>query len=713
MAAALAPPGAAPVAAGAAALPPASNAPAPASNAPTAFPLLDLPPCVLARVVGSGGIEEQAQWATVCGALKAAAEASLSRRVGWACTEAEGASDERIATALGFLSSHCPRLKRVAVVGPREAPAAAAAADPAAAAADPAAAPAAPAGPLPAALRRLAGGCRTLAHVALVNVDVGDAELRALAGSCGSLRGVALGRTNGAARGGGATDAGLAALAAGCPLLQGLALLRCAAVTDAGLAAFSSSRALRALTLHLCPRVTAAGLVAFASAHAERLRRLDLAPGDERGAPVPSFFDAAAAAAVAARCAALRSLRVSEQHLARPALDDGALATVVRGCGALSEVDLSCVEAGDGLLCALAASAAGALRVLRLDRTLACDEGLAAVAAACGGLQELRVVGLCPHVYSLPVERGVPGMTEAGLRAVSAHCRALTALEVSALAPDPAAQPPADAAAGQGAGAGGAGGPDGERDEGEAADPFAAQLPPPPPPLPPLPRAPLLPAASCAALSRLSLDWLKMEPGRVQGALAATLAECSGLARLSLAGYQGDVAELLSALASAGAPLAHAGLQHSRATDAALAALPAAFGRTLASLRLAYCRAITDTGLAAAGKLPKLASLDLYQVPSVSPAAVAGLVGSMPALRELWLGHHTGACARGAAAGGGAGHHRFGSAGARGPGAGAHLAPVRAAADARRGRRVRVLVRAPEEDEGGFEARTLARLAGA
>jgi hypothetical protein len=82
---------------------------------------------------------------------------------------------------------------------------------------------------------------------------------------------------------------------------------------------------------------------------------------------------------------------------------------------------------------------------------------------------------------------------------------------------------------------------------------------------------------------------------------------------------------------------------------------------------------------------------------------------SLPALKELWLGHHTGACAREQGAGG---HHRFGSAGARGPGAGDHLAPVHAAAAARRGRRVRVLVRAPDEEERGFEARTLARLAG-
>jgi hypothetical protein len=36
---------------------------------------------------------------------------------------------------------------------------------------------------------------------------------------------------------------------------------------------------------------------------------------------------------------------------------------------------------------------------------------------------------------------------------------------------------------------------------------------------------------------------------------------------------------------------------------------------------------VTDAGLEAAGKLPRLECLDLYQVPSVSPAAVAGLVG--------------------------------------------------------------------------------------
>lgn len=84
--------------------------------------------------------------------------------------------------------------------------------------------------------------------------------------------------------------------------------------------------------------------------------------------------------------------------------------------------------------------------------------------------------------------------------------------------------------------------------------------------------------------------------------------------------------QLLAAAGAARAPLAAACLQHSRTTDAALALLPAAFGATLASLQLAYCRAVGDAGLAAVTALPALVSLDLYQVPSVSPGLIAELV---------------------------------------------------------------------------------------
>jgi hypothetical protein len=88
---------------------------------------------------------------------------------------------------------------------------------------------------------------------------------------------------------------------------------------------------------------------------------------------------------------------------------------------------------------------------------------------------------------------------------------------------------------------------------------------------------------------------------------------------------------------------------------------------------------------------------------------------TLPALREVFVGHHTGACARRPGAPPGApGHHRHGWAGARGPGAGAQLACVDAAAAARAaaGRRPRVHVaRRDPSAETDYEARTLARLA--
>jgi hypothetical protein len=85
--------------------------------------------------------------------------------------------------------------------------------------------------------------------------------------------------------------------------------------------------------------------------------------------------------------------------------------------------------------------------------------------------------------------------------------------------------------------------------------------------------------------------------------------------------------QLLVALASSGAPLQHLSLPHSRVTDAGLAAAAASFASTLASLRLGYCRAVTDAGLDALKGAPALASLDLYQVPAVTPELVAELVG--------------------------------------------------------------------------------------
>jgi hypothetical protein len=62
-------------------------------------------------------------------------------------------------------------------------------------------------------------------------------------------------------------------------------------------------------------------------------------------------------------------------------------------------------------------------------------------------------------------------------------------------------------------------------------------------PLPP-PLQPLLSPDFCQNLRNLGLDWLKVEPARLQAGLARGLRGCGWLKRISLAGYQGDVDEV-------------------------------------------------------------------------------------------------------------------------------------------------------------------------
>lgn len=167
-------------------------------------------------------------------------------------------------------------------------------------------------------------------------------------------------------------------------------------------------------------------------------------------------------------------------------------------------------------------------------------------------------------------------LTESGLRAISDHCRHLTALEVAGLSPDP--EPPGERRASDDAAASDAhpdlggrepdlGDYDSDCDAGgygggyhelgassgagsgygaDQAGPVAA----------PAPAAPLLSADLCRGLSRLCLDWIKAEPAGVQAPLAAALAACRGLRRLSLEGYQGAMEEVRARLPPlAGAPL--------------------------------------------------------------------------------------------------------------------------------------------------------------
>jgi hypothetical protein len=139
---------------------------------------------------------------------------------------------------------------------------------------------------------------------------------------------------------------------------------------------------------------------------------------------------------------------------------------------------------------------------------------------------------------------------------ISGHCRHLTALEFTGVSPDPEplepprpAQPrrleealnprPVDPEGrGHGGLHGGAGSPGASASHsGAAAAPGATEPAPAPAP-------PLLAPALWGGLSRLALDWLRAEPGAVQGRLAAALAHCGALRHLSLAGYQGDVTEV-------------------------------------------------------------------------------------------------------------------------------------------------------------------------
>ena len=771
-------------------------------DAERCFPLLALPPCVLARVclaAAGGSLAEHARWMRACRALRAAGEV---RVLGRAClapdpiwTAADGHShapfaalatlvdhtllkspdyfyyhqaalanrerlridgaidsggvvgsgDEaqrRAAALLNFAARHCPRLRCVAVVLPAatasESGGGGAAGDyaPSDEASD---ALAAAVGRLAAAAAAAAGGNAPspLRRVALVNAGATDAALAALASGCRALRHLAVGCSGGGGGGGCAeggasaavTDAGLAAVARGCPQLASLALLRCARATDAALDAFAGSRALRSLTLHACTGITSAGLARFVTARGARLRELDVAAASvavaaPTGSPTP--LDHAACAALAAHCPALRALRVCEADLHAPVLDDAALAAVARGAPALAALDLAGVEAGDGLLAALADGCPQLAR-LRLDSTRATDAGIAAVAARCPLLRDLTLTGEGRHhAWLLPAElaQGGSGVTEAVLPALGAGgCRALAALDLTGLLPaiDPAAagadeaararawdadsDDPSGAADTAFAAAGDAGAPaGGDGDDGDDAaggdddDHINNAILRPPSSSTTRISAhrsrrwrlepPLLAPALCAGLASLTLDWLKLDHARAQPRLAAALARCIALEELSVAGWQGcDAAELAAALAFAqrGRPrLRRAGLQHSRAGDAALAVLSGAFGATLSTLQLAYCRGATDAGLAAVGhSMRALRVLDLYQAPCVTPAGVAALAASHPALRALHVGHHTAAFGSGGGSGGGGGGFARGWGGARGAGATAHLAPVLEAAAAR------------------------------
>ncbi|KAI8467383.1 MAG: hypothetical protein J3K34DRAFT_523779 [Monoraphidium minutum] len=688
-----------------------------AAVAPAAAPfaLLDLPRCVLELLMASHlSLEDTAQWMAACPSLKAVAEAALARRTAWSSDDMAEPSPEALAQVLSFLARYCPSLNRVSAVLPHRA----------------AAPPPPPA--IARGLRALGGaGGGRLRGVALINAGAGDAELEALAADGRALRHLAVGSTGGDATGGPAA-AGAAAVAAGCPHLRSLSLLGCPALGDAALAALAPPPrgagaggrprpALRGLALHRCGGVTDGGLAGFLAAAGGRLRVLEVsaAPGGgARGA-----FGPEACAAAAAHCTALQVLRVSEEHLSNSAtLDDGALCGLARALGPrLSDLELASVDAGAALLNCLADSCPG-LRSLSLDRTRAGDGGLAAAAAGCRELRELRVRGGGPHAWLMPSELAPPGLTLSGLLSVSQRTPQLSALEVSGLSPDPypdaaAAATAAAAAAADGIAAAAAATLDaafasGAAEAGPAASAAAAAAARAPVP-------PLLAPELCGRLSRLSLDWIKADPEAVQSRLAAALRGCGRLRRLSLEGYQGDVTELLAALAAAGAPLEAAALAHTRAGAPALRLLAGAFGATLVDVRLSYCAAVDDGGVAALAGLPRLATLDLYQVPSVSVAAVVELAASAPALATLHLGHHTASASRPPGA--------RGWGGARAPGAADHLAPVLAAAAARRragsgggggsgsggggsGAALRVLLRDPAGD-ATFDARAAARAA--
>jgi len=61
-------------------------------------------------------------------------------------------------------------------------------------------------------------------------------------------------------------------------------------------------------------------------------------------------------------------------------------------------------------------------------------------------------------------------------------------------------------------------------------------------------------------------------------------------------------------------------------TDAGVTLLTTEFHQSLTALHLAYCRAVTDAGLGAVTRLGRLVTLDVYQVPMVTPQLVAELV---------------------------------------------------------------------------------------
>lgn len=403
-----------------------------------------------------------------------------------------------------------------------------------------------------------------------------------------------------------------------------------------------------------------------------------------------------------------------------PVIDEASLCALARSCHHLSHLELRYIEAGDSLLdCVAASHCAAALASLVMDRTTAGDAGVARVAAACEGLRELRVVGSGRHAWVLPSEMAAgPGVTEAGLDTIGERCAAgMEVLDLTALEPAHGADDDDGDGADDGVGDHDDGIDDDDGDGmGTSAGFFfgassggggrraAAGQAAAPAPAPSGHLAPLLRADLSCGLRELRLDWLKAPPARVQGRLAAALRGCRSLGVLCLAGYQGDVGELLAALASAGAPLQRASLQHTQVGDAGLRQLAGSFPETLCVLHLAYCRAVTDEGLAAIGRLRRLECLDLYQVPMVTAGAISDLARSMAHLSKLYLGHHTATHA--ARRGGG-----LDWGGARGAGAGAHLRCVAEAAAARRalGRgRLEVVLRDPSLDDA-HECRALER----
>jgi len=261
------------------------------------------------------------------------------------------------------------------------------------------------------------GALRGLRALSLAGCPVTDGGLAHLA-ALRELRALDVSRCPG-------VRGGLEALA-GLDALEDLNLGSCFALSDAAVAPLAALGALRALCL-ANTKITDSGLCAALAASRPRLKALDVsgceALSDE------------AVVHIARACPSLASLGASRCPLLGGPRGAAALAG---GCPRLRALNLGYTRAADASLAALAPG----LETLALDACKVGDEGVAALAKACGhslralDLSDTRITDAgaaeiargCPALRRLAVS--FTGVGDAGVAALAAGCPALEDLGI-------------------------------------------------------------------------------------------------------------------------------------------------------------------------------------------------------------------------------------------------------------------------------------------